>query len=187
MKRIITSLLMCIVIVCSTSKINVEAYAGDLVHDQSVLRAMEDNPKHYYFGHGFGTGAGTYVDINTIAVELYNPPEYIISYDSIVYNCGPKTKLTAKKRSCLYFNYDKQEAYYGVITENNERQWHYIAPGKTHSIDQEADMIFIIAYNMHFYKNSNYQSGYLKGWVSDAQQFISTPYNNTGCEGRMLK
>lgn len=165
-----------------------EAYK-DRYNDPQVLREMEHDPTHYYFGHGFGTGAGTYVDINTIAVEKYNPPEYIISYDSIWYNYPgvPKIKLVSKDRVRLLYNYDKQTVYCETVDENNIHKWEYIEPGVPHSMYMEADMIFLIAYNMHFYKNQKYQSYYSKGWVSNAVDFVNSEYDNTGYEHRCLK
>lgn len=186
----IMNLLAAVITLLSFSAVTLsaEAYRG-LYHDPQVLAEMEQDPTHYYNGHGLGTGAGTYVDINTIAVEQYSPPEYIISYDSIryAYPWVPKVKLVAKERVRLLYNYDKQSVYCEYVDRNNIRRWKFIEPGASHSMYGEADMIFLLAYNMHFYKNSKYQTHYSDGTLSDAVNFVNLEYDNTGYEHHNFK
>ncbi|MGM9580027.1 MAG: hypothetical protein ACI3U2_02175 [Anaerovibrio sp.] len=128
-------------------------------HDEALLQEILADPTHYYFGHGLGTEASTYVDINTIAVEEYNPPYYVISYDTVQVR-GYHRKLSVwKERTRLFYNYDDQEVY-EEIYPNGYAEKCLIVPNTPHSSDKEADMVFSIAYNMHFYKNVKFQNPY---------------------------
>ncbi len=155
----------------------VQAY----VHNPLILAEIEERPANYYYGHGLGSGAFTFVDKTSVNVEVYEPPEYIITYDSIDcrYPIPNKKKLTSMKRVRLYFNYDKQEAYVEKMNRAGENEWKFITPSAPHSMNYEADMVFGMAYNMHFYKNAKYQSGYLEGKVKDAQDFVDLPFDNS--------
>lgn len=187
MKKLLASLLVGTSLAVSNLVVNTPAAA--FYHDPAVLLSMEQDPSHYYFGQGLGTGAGTYIDVNTIAVDLYNPPEYIISYDTIQtrYPGYPNIKLTERVRTRIYYNYDKQEAYYEWTNRDNQLEWNYITPDTPHSMDNVADMVFSIAYNMHFYKNPRYRSGYLEGNGKNAYDFVTWKYDNTGREHQSFK
>lgn len=187
MKKLFVSLLICTMLALTTSAISISAEAYR--HDPAVLRAMEQDPTHYYFGQGLGTGAGTYIDVNTISVDLYNPPEYIISFDTIQirYPGYPKIKLTEKERTRIYYNYDKQVAYYEIKNLDNQLEWEYIIPDTPHSMDGTADMVFSVAYNMHFYKNPQYRSGYLEGKGYNAHDFVTLEYDNTNYKNNSFK
>ena len=129
-------------------------------HDEALLQEIIADPTHYYFGHGLGTGASTYVDINTIAVEEYNPPHYVISYDTVQVRAPyPNTLFVWKERTRLFYNYDAQEVY-EEIRPNGCAEKSLIVPNASHSPYEEADMVFSIAYNMHFYKNVEFQNPY---------------------------
>ena len=128
-------------------------------NDEALRQEILSDPTHYYFGHGLGTEACTYVDINTIAVEEYNPPYYVISYDTVQVR-GYQRKLSVwKERTRLFYNYDEQEVY-KEIYPNGCAEKSLIVPNAPHSPSHEADMVFSIAYNMHFYKNVEFQNPY---------------------------
>lgn len=128
-------------------------------HDEALRQEILADPTHYYFGHGLGTEACTYVDINTIAVEEYNPPHYVISYDTVQVR-GYQRKLSVwKERTRLFYNYDEQKVY-EEIHPNGCAEKSLIVPNASHSPYEEADMVFSIAYNMHFYKNVEFQNPY---------------------------
>lgn len=129
-------------------------------HDEALLHDIIADPTHYYNGHGLGSGAFTYVDINTIAVEEYNPPHYVISYDTVQVRAPyPKSFFVWKERTRLFYNYDEQKVY-EEIHPNGHAEKSLIVPNTPHSPYEEADMVFSIAYNMHFYKNVKFQNPY---------------------------
>lgn len=138
----------------------VQGMAAQGRHDEALLQEIISDPTHYYFGHGLGTGASTYVDINTIAVEEYNPPHYVISYDTVQVRAPyPKSFFVWKERTRLFYNYDEQKVY-EEIHPNGHAEKSLRVPNTPHSPYEEADMVFSIAYNMHFYKNVKFQNPY---------------------------
>lgn len=164
----------------------VQGMAAQGRHDEALLQEIIADPTHYYFGHGLGTGARTYVDINTIAVEEYNPPHYVISYDTIQVRAPyPNNFLVWKERTRLFYNYDEQEVY-EEIYPNGYAEKMLIVPDAPHSLDREADMVFLIAYNMHFYKNTKFQSTYLER-KQDMMIEVPSDYDNSDYEGYRLK
>lgn len=155
-------------------------------HDEALLQEIIADPTHYYHGHGLGTGAYTCVDVNTIAVEVYNPPHYVISYDTVQVRVPyPRNFFVWKERTRLFYNYDEQEIY-EEIQPNGYAEKRLIVPGVSHSPSYEADMVFLIAYNMHFYKNPKFQSSYLE---HKQDMMINAPsdYDNSDYEGRNFK
>lgn len=128
-------------------------------HDEALRQEIIADPTHYYFGHGLGTEACTYVDVNTIAVEEYNPPHYVISYDTVQVRCAYHRLSVWKERTRLFYNYDEQEVYEEIYPHGYAEKA-LIVPNAPHSPNEEADMVFSIAYNMHFYKNMKFQNPY---------------------------
>ena len=149
-----------LVLVMSIFLYPVQGTTAPRQHDEALLQEIISDPTHYYFGHGLGTGASTYVDINTIAVEEYNPPHYVISYDTVQVRAPyPKSFFVWKERTRLFYNYDEQKVY-EEIHSNGHAEKSLIVPNTPHSPYEEADMVFSIAYNMHFYKNVKFQNPY---------------------------
>ena len=154
-------------------------------HDEALLQEIISDPTHYYFGHGLGSGAFAYVDINTIAVEEYNPPHYVISYDTIQVRIPySRNFLVWKERTRLFYNYDEQEVY-KEIYPNGQVEKSLIVPNTPHSSDKEADMVFLIAYNMHFYKNTKFQSPYLE-YKQDMMIEVPSDYDNSNYNGYQM-
>lgn len=155
-------------------------------HDEALLHDIIADPTHYYNGHGLGSGAFTYVDINTIAVEEYNPPHYVISYDTIQVRVPyPRNFFVWRERTRLFYNYDEQEVY-EELQLNDSVEKRLIIPAVPHSLSYEADMIFSVAYNMHFYKNTKFQSPYLER-KQDMMIEVPSDYDNSSYDAYRLK
>ena len=155
-------------------------------HDEALLQEIIADPTHYYHGHGLGTGAYTCVDVNTIAVEVYNPPHYVISYDTVQVRAPyPRYFFVWKERTRLFYNYDEQEVY-EELHFNDSVEKRLIIPNVPHSLSYEADMIFSVAYNMHFYKNKKFQSPYLER-KQDMMIKVPSDYDNSSYDGYRLK
>ena len=60
------------------------AYAGiDGENNPYLLDAMYNNRENYIWYGGQSTGVNFYVERNSIKVEMYNPPLYIISMNTV--------------------------------------------------------------------------------------------------------
>lgn len=93
-----------------------------------------------------------YMDKRTLAVEKYDPPVYVISFDMI--HIGPTfgPKVTDKRtvdRRCWLYQWNQKKMY--VLFDGS---WRYIPPIGSHPetiAGVEGEMAFYVAYRMKFY------------------------------------
>lgn len=137
-------ILACVFIINSTSL----CLASEWIHDNSVLNDMNKNPSEYYFLYSSGSGLSDYLDIKSFNVELYNPPIYIISFKQVEYSLGYRGEVNIFFTHSRYkYDYTSRKVYFEK-TVNNKLEWTEIEHWK---MKDAADLIFAIAYNMHFY------------------------------------
>lgn len=143
-KLIKTMILISIFILNST----LPCFASEWINDNNVLNDMNKNPSEYYFLYSSGSGLSDYMDIKSFSVKLYNPPIYIISFKQVEYSLGPNEKTSIFTKYNKYkYDYTNRKAYFEEVV-NNKLEWIEIEHWK---MKNAADLIFAIAYNIHFY------------------------------------
>lgn len=111
-----------------------------------------------YIQYDSGMGRIWYVIANTVNVQKYNPPEYIVAIDVVQVN--PENNAMSRHQTKRFkYNYDLQKMYIEMYNpENKTYYWEYIKDPhervKYHVADiPMGELTFAIAYNMSFYKD----------------------------------
>ena len=97
------------------------------------------------------TGTGLYIDKKTLAIEKYDPPTYVISFDVVFVSNADRgnTEISGRERQCWLYKWDEQKMY--ILRDNS---WIYFKPIGTCHADVGTgigEMAFYIAYKMKFY------------------------------------
>lgn len=112
--------------------------------------------------------AGWYVIKNSITVEKYEPPQYIIIVDVATvpkasYTYG-NTKISSIKKYRFFYNWDLKEMYVDKTIGTSD--WSFIEPrgpwAKTGIIKYAGEMAFYISYNKKFYALENNNEFYTR-------------------------
>ena len=162
---------------------------------EAVDKEYLNGDKNYIYC-GASMGAGFFVDRNSLSVEKYNPPQYIISIDVVevgnYFNNG-STKISRRKNCKFMYNYSTRKVYIytpDVISRQDMRKryetqvqkidqsidWNsdwvildvYYGEGTGHYKDA-AEVAFALAYKLKF-SNSNFYENYYRliGGVKDS-------------------
>lgn len=124
----------------------------------SLFNEVYFNGDRNYIQFDSGMGRIWYVVANTINVQQYDPPEYIIAIDIVQVNPENNTMGRHQTKRFLY-NYDLQKIYIEMYNpENKTYYWKYIKDPqekvKYHVSDVPmGEITFALAYNMSFYKD----------------------------------
>lgn len=109
------------------------------------------NGDRNYILAGGHMGYGWYLDKGSLAVESYNPPNYIITVDVVTVEDANKGNTAIYSRKTMRYGYDWNNRKMYSFWNN---QWHYIPPvGSLAETGHQfsGEMAFYIAYNMKFY------------------------------------
>lgn len=126
----------------------------------SAFNEVYFNGNKNYISFDGGMGRIWYVVANTINVQRYNPPEYIIAIDIVQVN--PENNTMGRQRTERFlYNYDLQEMYIESYNpENKTYYWEYLKdPEKAVKVHVSSrpismgEIAFALAYNMSFYKD----------------------------------
>ena len=129
----------------------------------SAFNEVYFNGNKNYISFDGGMGRIWYVVANTINVQRYNPPEYIIAIDIVQVN--PENNTMGRQRTERFlYNYDLQEMYIESYNpENKTYYWEYLKdPEKAVKVHVSSmpismgEIAFALAYNMSFYKDEDY-------------------------------
>ena len=136
--------------------------AGIMMFSTTCFASLFDevyfNGNKNYIHFDGGMGRIWYVVANTVNVQKYNPPEYIIAIDIVQVN--PENNAMSRHQTKRFkYNYDLQKMYIEMYNpENKTYYWEYIKDPhervKYHVADVPmGELTFAIAYNMSFYKD----------------------------------
>ncbi|WP_346687494.1 hypothetical protein [Megamonas hypermegale] len=113
-----------------------------------------------YIQYDSGMGRIWYVIVNTVNVQKYNPPEYIVAIDVVQVN--PENNTMGKPWTVRFlYNYDLQKMYIESYNPDNRTYyWDYLKnPQESVKYHVSSvpigmgELVFAIAYNMSFYKD----------------------------------
>ena len=102
-------------------------------------------------------GTGWFVVRDSIEVETYYPPQYIITVDvARVLNADTRhnnTEISSLRKYRFFYNWDLRQMY--VDKTEGDSDWYYINPGGcwayTGIVKNAGEMAFYLAYNQKFY------------------------------------
>lgn len=134
---------------------------GRLPNSDEILAEMRANPSNFVQYGGMSTGVGLFIARNSLNVEHYSPPNYIISAREVFrFNSGriDKVEEGILKDSIVRYKYDisAKKMYIETLDENKNRYWKYLNPSarKTYHDDNPiaaGEYLFYFAYKMSFY------------------------------------
>ena len=133
-------------------------FAANLLSEEDVatFNDMHNNPSNYLAAGGIGTGLSVYINKNSIDVQQYAPPNYIIAFTRIIYSVLPDGRGSYRKFAQPHlfrykYNIDEQKMYY---YSERDSKWEYIVPvasGPSRSWTSMGEIVFYLAYNRSFY------------------------------------
>ena len=136
------------------------AQAWRVEGEEAILADMYAHPENYIcYGHA-STGLSFLIARNSINVELYDPPNYIISARCIKhFNSGKNDKSEGIfDASIIRYKYDytEKKMYMERQDQNKNVSWEYLEPvnNKSYHYDNlvaAGEFLFYLAYNMSFY------------------------------------
>ena len=126
----------------------------------SVASAVGWFPDHLYDDPNYiaayaHMGAGSYVDASSLAVEVYDPPRYILTVDVAQVRDMDRgnTEITSVGTCRFLYDWDGGRVYYDKNTGTND--WKYIPPEGSNAqrgfYGPIAEIAFYLAYGMKFY------------------------------------
>lgn len=99
-------------------------------------------------------GVAWYVDRSSLAVEKYEPPQYIIAVNVVTVNDADRgnTEISKVKTLRFFYNSDRGEMY---IDQDGNDNWRYLDPDGSWAQRGVAlpagEIAFALAYHMKFY------------------------------------
>lgn len=94
--------------------------------DSSLYNDMYNNPQNYILVGHQNDGISYYINRNSICVNRYSPPEYIISFDIVGYTCrSEETGEFIDKMNVSYkYDYSSRKMYRKSVGTDNK--WEYV-------------------------------------------------------------
>lgn len=123
--------------------------------DPAALEDMNQNPQNYILCGGIGTGVSVYIYKNSIDVQKYTPPEYVIVLKKIYYNVNRGVSTSSKIEKYRY-DLNKREIYIEMYGRDGRIEWELLNPlqfgsGGGRSILATGEIAFYLAYKMSFF------------------------------------
>lgn len=125
--------------------------------DPETLADMNQNPKNYILYGGLGSGVACYICKNSIDVQKYAPPEYIIAFKNVNYIAfrGVTAKTSIKRYK---YNFDEKKIYLEVNNKDGITEWELLdtvslqnGTGGARSILAAGEIAFYLVYNKSFF------------------------------------
>ncbi|MDQ0202856.1 hypothetical protein [Pectinatus haikarae] len=140
MKKYIASFITAILIILAASVASANPYNEYLNGDPNFKLCD---------GH---MGIAWYVDLSSLNVNLYNPPEYIIGINIISANSDDNYAIQKIMTYRFKYNYDRQAMYFEKPVTG---EWKYIPPDEswanTGVVQSAGEIAFRQAYGIPFY------------------------------------
>ena len=140
MKKFFTLVvLLCTVIIFSTTaqaKTYVEStkeYASiGVKRDHNLFVDIQKNPSKYIALGGAGTGLSLYMDRESIDVQQYEPPIYLISFRKIYYSVKTDETVAVGSEIERYkYNYEERKMYFEHRYYDGKIEWDLIDTKKS--------------------------------------------------------
>lgn len=124
--------------------------------DENIKEDMLVNPDRYMKSTSLGTGAVLGIDKESIDVEMYNPPHYIINFKAftIAYRSNGEWITQYPRVYKIYYKWNDRKAYiYGKDHDTGIEGWQELSRKSKYywRFIQVADDVFKIAYNIKFF------------------------------------
>lgn len=128
-------------------------------YDPESLADMKKNPQNYISCGGLGTDVGAYVYKNSIDVQKYAPPEYVIAFKE-VYRIVHRDKTETVKyvMERYKYNFKEKKIYLEIKYENGRTEWELLdtnslkeGPVGKRTILAAGEIAFYLAYNISFF------------------------------------
>ena len=135
-------------------------------NNPAVLEDLHTNPSNYIICGGASTGITYYIYKNSIHVDQYAPPNYIISLKICFYANngmrGENLHEVARYINMRYkYNYSERKIYVERFDKQKNSYWDYIDPKIINTFEgykkgwdtdmAAAEIAFYLSYNMSFY------------------------------------
>lgn len=149
-------LIFAVVIACTMFMNGIAEAGPDGPVDEARRVDMIAHPDRYVKSTGIGTGAVLYIDKASICVEKYEPPHYIIKFNTFVvsYPASGGWQPHEVIENRIYYNWNDRKAYmYRMNSSAGENRWEEISRQSTYlwRFTRVADDVFRCAYNMDFF------------------------------------
>lgn len=134
-----------------------------VANSDEILADMRAHPSNYIYYGGASTGLSFFIVRNSLNVELYAPPNYIISARNIThFNSGEKVPFEGilGNRVIRYkYDYAARKMYVEREDQNKNVSWEYLEPVVKKSTKSylynnvvvAGEVLFYIAYKKSFY------------------------------------
>lgn len=125
--------------------------------DPETLADMNQNPRDYISYGGLGSGVSCYIYKNSIDVQKYAPPEYIIAFKNVNYVAirGVVAKTSIERYK---YNFEEKNIYFEVNYDDGRTEWKLLntlslqnGTGGEKSILAAGEIAFYLAYKMSFF------------------------------------
>ena len=157
MKKIfLVTMLSLLVLTASTASAGLR-----LPNSDEILAEMRANPSNFIQYGAASTGLSLFIAKNSLNVEHYSPPNYIISARRVVHFNSGRIDIVEEgisNDSVIRYKYDyaSRKMYMETLDENKNRIWKYLDPAtrKTYHDDNfiaAGEYLFYFAYRMSFY------------------------------------
>ena len=132
-------------------------------NDYAVLNDMYAHPGNYIRYGGASIGFSFLVNKNSIDVQQYNPPNYIIAAREVIHHYDSFAEWhdgigeSVHSRIIRYkYDYANRKMYVEQKDRNNNPYWEYVDPQKIKSYHDEnpiagGELLFYLAYGINFY------------------------------------
>lgn len=158
-------------------------FAANLLgeEDKVTLNDLRNNPLNYLAVGSSDREISLYIDKNSIHVQEYAPPNYIIAFTEVAYsvpiNAKSPSEISARTYLVRYkYNLDEQKMYRELKdSDENFIEWQEVIPvssGADIPFTAKGEVAFCLAYNRSFYDEpmTIYLQFYLKNkrWLTFA-------------------
>ncbi len=157
MKNLVRLTLTAIFVVACIFSATTAQAIGRVANEREILADMYAHPANYIRYGGASIGLSFLIARNSLNVELYNPPNYIISARRITHHNGI-TKESIEGDDIIRYKYDfaAKKMYMEKQDQNKNVSWEYLEPADNKSYHYDnlvaaGEFLFYIAYNMSFY------------------------------------
>ncbi len=156
-------------------------FSANRLNDTATLNDMRNNPLNYLAVGNISREISLYINKNSINVQEYSPPNYIIAFTEVAYivplNAKSPNEISAQPYLRRYkYNLDEQKMYRELKdSDGNFIDWEEVIPvskGPNISYTAKGEIVFCLAYNRSFYDEpvTIYLQFYLKNgrWLTFA-------------------
>ncbi|MBR1645634.1 MAG: hypothetical protein IJ685_02535 [Selenomonadaceae bacterium] len=155
-RRALTAIFIVALMISATTAQAIER----VPNEKEILADMYAHPSNYIYYGGASTGLSFFIVRNSLNVELYNPPNYIISVRGITrFDSGKDQGILSEHIIRYKYDYTVRKMYMERQDQNKNVSWEYLEPVVKKGVKSylynnfvaAGEVLFYIAYKKSFY------------------------------------